>query len=240
MSQLTQSQELGATLAQLGVDVPAPTFWQGLTSAPIQLQAIIPPAAYVAGQNIAIADALTGQRISNAAETARWRGIVTAVDVILSPDVAATNLADSRLFLDNSELRLLGPGGELRIPLYSALRVAPGTPTVAVAGATTITGCPTGGNGVYRLARSYWLDTETTENIRVLTPFVSAGVNTINVILHGVFAMNTKSRSDTYKDVTGVDPTGRDCQPNAQFISSVAKIIRRQAQPALASDLMQG
>lgn len=241
MSQLSQSQELGSVLAQLGVDIPAPTFWQGITSAPIQTStAPFAPGAVAASTEYALNDQPVGQRLANANETARWRGICTAVDIILTPDpTVATNVGDATLLLDNLELRVLGPGGELRIPLYSGLKIAPGIASSIAAPATTITGCPTGGNGTYKLPRAYWIDTETTRNLRATAAFggVVGAFQSIKVVFHGVFAMNTKSRNDTYKSVPGVDPTGRDCRPNSEFIAEIAQILRRQGQPALLNAL---
>jgi len=241
---ITQSSELSAVLAQMGVDIPAPTFWQGITTAPIQLNATVAAAAKAAGDTEALADSATGQRISGTDASTRWRGIVTGVNVILQPGAAAspgTGAADAALISRGTEVRLNGSGGELRVPTFAALRIAPGI--FADAGATTTgayaNGCPSGGGGVYQLSRAYWLDTETTENLRWLIGSTTANAAEVSVLLYGIFAMNVKSRNDTYKDVPGVDPTGRDCAPSAQFMRQIASIVRKQGQSSLLGALQQ-
>jgi len=236
---ITQSSELSAVLAQMGVDIPAPTFWQGLTTAPIQLNATFAAAqALAAGDEVTIADSTTGQRIATADASSRWRGIVTGVNVLVTPgDGTANGLADAQNILYSTEVRLNGSGGELRVPTLAANRVAPGASGTAGPYAN---GCSNGGGGVYNLSRAYWLDTETTETLRFLEAVTVNNAQQVSVLLYGIFAMNTKSRNDTYKDVPGVDPTGRDCAPSAQFMRQIAHIVEKQGQSSLLSALQQG
>lgn len=216
------SQQLTALAAQFGV-----TMLPGSLGPDAQVTPIVAfgdlTGTPSAGDEVALADGATDQRIGNADPTNRWSGLITGLTVVVP---GGTDPTDAARIASNLEVYCNGVGGQLRVPVGAAYQVQPGfVSDAAAAPVLGATGCPSGAK-VFTLPQSFYFDRSSQPILRCIETFggaLAASVR-LQVQLYGIFAGPQSQKSKP--SLPGVAVTeGDDCARVPQAIRDLMTTV---------------